>query len=627
MPGNMDNILKLIGRPKSLLEGKRSAFPEKGYLLIAYLTLDIEKSITRQKAAALLWSEMDAIKSMASLRQLVVRMNKHAGSKYQFVDKQNDQLYLTPFAQRSDLSQLLNLTDTKPTNELVSSLKKVSGILLETVDPETDDYSVWLDFHRTNLQKRMFCYFEKAFFELSRFGIAKKQEILSLADHLFALDPESTASYQIVYDTFHRCHLGAEADEVAESAFKRLHVELTKPRVTRAEVKQELVAVRPRHSDNPVVAFAPPKMIIPDDQNALLYRAFVEDVSNRLARFRTFTVLATHSAFNLCENPNTKHINIDYRVESFVSPDNLKMPFRLIEEKSGKIVWSAEYDVSDNALCHSFGLIGTHVATALADGIESNRIFGLQGTAVSEAYLKNLQGTMLLKNSTLQMLRRARKEFRKAVILDPIWAAPRARVAQTLQMEWLVLGGTDTSLLNQACFEAENAISVDPFESSGHWVRAVIAMYQRDIDVCHHEFAEAESLSPNSADLLVQHADALCHFGDPKGAKERFDAAIKLNPNPPDAYLWVEAGIAFVNEDYNEAVRVCDQMEKIEPALRLMTASLQLSGNHERSKKYAEMLRETFPNMSAQEIAKLIPVKNQSVVDRLVEALCAAGLQ
>lgn len=626
MPGNMDNILKLIGRPKSLLAGKRSAFPEKGYLLLAYLTLDIDKSITRQKAAALLWSEMDAVKSMASLRQLVVRMNKHAGSKYQFVEKQNDQLYLTTFAQRSDLSQLLNLMDSTPTNELVSSLKNVSGILLETVDPETEDYSVWLDYNRTNLQKRMVRCFEKAFFELSRFGIAKKQEILSLADHLFALDSENKASYQIVYDTFQRCHLGVEADQVAENAFKRLHVELTKPRVTRAEVKQELVMVRPRNSDNPVVVFAPPKMIMPDDQNALLYRAFVEDVSNRLARFRTFTVLATHSAFNLFENPNTKQINVDYRVESFVSPDNLKMPFRLIEEKSGKIVWSAEYDVSDNALCHSFGLIGTHVATALADGIESNRIFGLQGTAVSEAYLKNLQGTMLLKNSTLQMLRRARKEFRKAVILDPNWAAPRARVAQTLQMEWLVLGGTDTSLLNQACFEAENAIVVDPFESSGHWVRAVIAMYQRDIDACHHEFAEAESLSPNSADLLVQYADALCHFGNPKAAKERFDAAIKLNPSPPDAYLWVGAGIAFNNEDYHEAVRVCDEMEDIEPALRLMTACLQLSGDTVRSRYYAGMLKEIFPGVSAREIVKLIPDSNPIIVDRLVKALTDAGL-
>ena len=87
-----------------------------------------------------------------------------------------------------------------------------------------------------------------------------------------------------------------------------------------------------------------------------------------------------------------------------------------------------------------------------------------------------------------------------------------------------------------------------------------------------------------------------------------------------------DVGIAFANEEYSEAISVCDRMEDLEPALRIMTASLELSGNHKRSQHYAGILKENFPGKSAEEIVKLIPDKNTAVVDRLVKALSAAGL-
>ena len=65
-----------------------------------------------------------------------------------------------------------------------------------------------------------------------------------------------------------------------------------------------------------------------------------------------------------------------------------------------------------------------------------------------------------------------------------------------------------------------------------------VALYQRDFDYSAEKFAEAEALSPNSADFLVQHADALSCFGEENSGWEHFERAIaiytvELGPDHP----------------------------------------------------------------------------------------------
>lgn len=625
-----DLTLKLFGKPRSLLHGERPALPSKGFQLLSYLTFQDGHRIRRQAAAALLWEDIDTTRSMSNLRQLLARIRRHSGAENDLIGATDEEIYLTPMSMQSDLFHLLSVSEETDLDTLIEVLCSISGSLMETEDPETEELSLWLEINRSKLQTRIFDLFEKCFTELSRFGIAKKQVCRSLADKLLALELDDERAFQMVYDTYHRLDMIEEALEIRKIALKKIGLELKNRTSSRFTIRNHTVEKEEAQASAPIVAFTNPQILLLDSQSASLLRMFVEDVANRLARFRTFQVMAPYSSF-LVQRENVEQQDniqtaIDYRVESYVTPDGNRMPFSLIESKTNTIIWSAEYDVSNDALCQSFGLIATHVANALADGVENHRIFGLHATKIPEAYFKALQGSMLLRNCTLPTLRRARKEFQKAALLDPKWASPRAKIAQTLQMEWLVLGGTDAELLNNAKNQAETSIEIDPYEASGHWVRAVIAMYQRDIETCRLKFAEAESLSPSSADLLVEYADALCHFGNPEEAIVQYRAAIKLNPNPPDSYLWVEAGISFAVGDYAKAVNICENMDNIDPALRIMTASLELSGDHVRSREYAKILREHFPNVSAKDHVKLIPDENRSVVDRLVKALTAAGL-
>src|SRR3569623_3430565 len=113
--------------------------------------------------------------------------------------------------------------------------------------------------------------------------------------------------------------------------------------------------------------------------------------------------------------------------------------------------------------------------------------------------------------------------FQLAVSDQEHYAAAHARLAQTLYLEWLLLGGRDPQVLVAARQEADRAIAYDGGGPEGYWMRGVISLYQRDFDGAAEHFATAETLGPQSADLLEQSAAALSHLGQPKEGWTRFE--------------------------------------------------------------------------------------------------------
>ena len=156
---------------------------------------------------------------------------------------------------------------------------------------------------------------------------------------------------------------------------------------------------------------------------------------------------------------------------------------------------------------------------------------------------------------------------------------------------------------------------------------AVVALYQRDFETSAQKFFEAEALAPNSADLLLQHADALAHFGELSLAWERFQQAIDLNPFAPDIYWWAGASIALKREEYQTALQLCGNMEDDEPALRVLTASHALSGNLLAARETARRLQENYPGMTAREISGLSPDRNPAANEKLFQAFRLAGIK
>ena len=87
---------------------------------------------------------------------------------------------------------------------------------------------------------------------------------------------------------------------------------------------------------------------------------------------------------------------------------------------------------------------------------------------------------------------------------------------------------------------ARNAVRLDPNDGETQLVLGFAFAYQGMADQALEQFAKAEALAPNNADLLINVAWLLPQFGQPDRAVELTEKALNLNPNYP---YWYNQGL------------------------------------------------------------------------------------
>jgi Tfp pilus assembly protein PilF len=130
--------------------------------------------------------------------------------------------------------------------------------------------------------------------------------------------------------------------------------------------------------------------------------------------------------------------------------------------------------------------------------------------------------------------------FRKALEIDPQLA--RAYVGLAYIYEYRIDLGLGTSVadnLTKLMDAARNAVRLDPNDGETQLVLGDAFAYQGMADQALEQYAKAEALAPNTADLLILIAWHLPQLGQPDRAVELTEKALKLNPNYP---YWYSGG-------------------------------------------------------------------------------------
>ncbi|PRH88929.1 SARP family transcriptional regulator [Labrys okinawensis] len=654
MDAERDMIVHLVGVPH-MAKPTEGVFPAKGYILIAMLLLAGSGRMSRQAVAALLWDDAPEEKALTNLRQLLVRIHRCWPYEEPLVETSGSHLVAGPSARRSDLATILALQKSAVLAERVQAVLLAKGDLLDTIDTGGGELAQWFRGERERFRRLVLTLGADVLLEMTRFGRAPEREIDIIGERMLALEPEREESFRALIEAYGRNgnidavnrtfdaltnmlrrEFGSDPRPETLAIIRRIAASIPRPRPElifsdqdslQGPPASEVSAVRSL-AGLPRVALFPPMTVL-GNQLHVLHRALIEDVANNLSRHRTFAVIAPYSSFEVAdatEEERATRLKVQYAISGYILPGVDQLALRLTRHPGAEIIWAAEYDVSVQRMPVTFRLVSRQIASTLAQEIERDQLDRVRADPKPMAYRHYLEGQIKLQNFDLARLRKARSDFKQALQIDKSFAPAHARIAQTLYNEWLMLGGTDPYILNQAKAEANSAISIDSGGGMGHWVDAVVALHQRDFDHSMERFREAEALNPHSADMLVLYGDALSHMGEADAGWERFQLSLALNPFPPDFYWWCGATIACRQQNFTTAIDLCKNMSSDESVLRILASCHGLLGNVATAKQYGRRLAEMYPGMTALDMARLAPDKRQEDVAMMERGLRTAGL-
>ncbi len=386
-------------------------------------------------------------------------------------------------------------------------------------------------------------------------------------------------------------------------------------------------AITPPVAPAPRVALLPPAAFGSDPMLHAVSMAVVEDITIGLCALRSMSVVAPYTAERIRDAADKaafleKHA-VTYALDCRMSDQGLFT--QLIFLPSDAIVWAERFSISPVGLLQQRQEIAFHVASAVAEQVETGRIGHLDYVTNPDAYYAYLAGLRNLSNVGLPEIRRARRDFKTALRHKPDFAPALSGIARTYAIEWVLTARGDQELLTVAERHAKEAIESDEELPGAHREFGVVRLYQGDLDGSLAALNRAENLSPHYADVLYSHADTLVHASRPREALDKLGKALSLNPLAPDMYFWSAAGASYFLEEYEDAIGYVQKMKDKSPGDRLLAASWAMLGDQKKARSYKVKALRANPTFDVDKWLAVVPMKEQWQKDLYREGLKRAG--
>jgi tetratricopeptide (TPR) repeat protein len=162
-------------------------------------------------------------------------------------------------------------------------------------------------------------------------------------------------------------------------------------------------------------------------------------------------------------------------------------------------------------------------------------------SANTDAYLQYLLGQQHLDRADEEDYRQAVEAYRKAVALDPHYAAAYAGLA--LAENYVADASGDNKVLEQSKVDAEHAVELAPDQAAGYAARGWVRAYLWEWEGSRADFAKAFELDPKDPVVLRRYAIQLSYFGRLSEAAVMARKAIELDPFSAPAWQVLDAAL------------------------------------------------------------------------------------
>ncbi len=392
--------------------------------------------------------------------------------------------------------------------------------------------------------------------------------------------------------------------------------------------------------DKPSIAVLPFDYLSGDPQHAYLADSISENIMSNLSKIPRLFVIARNSTFTYKGKPIkvqqvSEELGVRYVLEGSVqkSGDRLRVTVQLIDAIKGNHLWSETYDRDMKDIFQVQDAVTKEITTALNVTLtqgEQARLLA-RGTDNLEAYMKAIRARENIYRHDMEGNILARQLAQEAIDLDPQYAQAYRLLGVTHMHD--VLQGRSKSpkeSMGKAIKLVKKAIALDNQNGYTHAVLGFLLILIGQYDKAVAEVELGAALFPNNADVHGWLGMVYRYVGRWEEAVHAYEQAIRLNPIPPNYYLFgIGQAYAWTGR-YEEAITACEKAISEAPKslyARVIAAMVySMSGRDQEARAQAAEVLRLNPKFSLKTFGKRLRYKNQDDHHQWISALSNAGL-
>lgn len=312
--------------------------------------------------------------------------------------------------------------------------------------------------------------------------------------------------------------------------------------------------------------------------------------------------------------------------------NRVRITAQLVDAASAGHIWAERFDRELTDIFAVQDEVTKEIVAALALNLTSSERQQLANEASHnpEAYDFFLRGRELWHLQTRETNAEARATLHRAIELDPSYAPAYALLAITHMRDYLNQWSVSPSFsLEEGYKVAQEAVVRNDLDPYAHWALGSLYLWLRRHDEAEHELGRAISLNPNFSLGYTILGLTLHYSGRSEQALECFERAIALDPYT-DVYLHFQSQAYFQLGRYEKAAEVLKRRLTRHPETDISRVLLAACFGHlGRMEEARAQWQEAFrvnPNYSLEHRRNVLPYKNPSDFELLVDGLRKAGL-
>jgi adenylate cyclase len=435
-----------------------------------------------------------------------------------------------------------------------------------------------------------------------------------------------------------RDKLGIELEDLGEKPVKNIARPVRVFRIGRANGKARTAA--PAVPDKPSIAVLPFANMSGDAEQEYFSDGISEDLITDLSKVQALFVIARNSSFTykgraVKVQEIGRELGVRFVLEGSIrkAGNRVRITAQLVDAQSGGHLWADRFDRELTDIFATQDEVVHKIVEALAVKLSRVEEQDLKrgGTKNLEAYESWLRARQLLGFGTRETIAEAKALHRRALELDPSFAAPHVGLAFASVSDYVNAWIPDPqSALAEGERWARRALELDERQPGGHVAMGNVRVWQRRHDDALTELNRAVELDHNYAQGHALLGMALMYSGHHRKALESIAVAMRLDPLYPNILLHLAAQAHFsMGQDEIAAGHLVERIARnpnTDASRMLLAASYGHLGRLEEAKETWAGLLEVNPRFSMQQREGVLPYKDARDFQRILDGLAKAGL-